>query len=223
MSLLNSLRTNVMYRSRAGKHEHFYRLCQKGMTVLDVGVEPETQPELSDLPARNYFLKTFRYSPECYTGLGVKDLSGMDRVFPGKRFVQYPGGRFPFRDREFDWVFSNAVIEHVGDGSAQRLFLDEMVRVGRNVFFTTPNLGFPIETHTCVPLLHWCGDRFFEWYKKCRPSFADESIRLFSYRRLRRLLEASPAARYAIYRNRFLGLTMTFTVIVTPAPGATAS
>jgi ubiquinone/menaquinone biosynthesis C-methylase UbiE len=53
----------------------------------------------------------------------------MEVLFPGKRFVQYAGGRFPFSNKTFDWVFSNAVIEHVGDENAQLLFLNEMMRV----------------------------------------------------------------------------------------------
>jgi len=92
----------------------------------------------------NYFLKTFRYGSEHYTGLGIQDLSNMGNLYPGKTFVAYPGGRFPFEDNEFDWVFSNAVIEHVGDDADQVMFVNEMLRVARNVFFTTPNKYFPV-------------------------------------------------------------------------------
>ena len=131
---------------------HFYSLFKEGESVLDVGVSPESKKAL---PARNYFLKNYRYNHGTYTGLGVRDLTGMENLFPGKRFVQYPGGKFPFSDKEFDWVFSNAVIEHVGDDCAQLLFLNEMMRVANNVFFTTPNKYFPIESHTNVFFLHW--------------------------------------------------------------------
>ena len=121
----------VMKKSRVEKLTHFYSLYNEGMTVLDVGVSSESKTGMS---ARNYFLKNFKYDSKYYTGLGVQDLSQMSNLFPGKHFVQYQGGRFPFEDNEFDWVFSNAVIEHVGDDEAQLLFINEMLRVAKNVF-----------------------------------------------------------------------------------------
>jgi len=124
------------------------------MTVLDVGVASEAA---EGMPARNYFLKTFRYAPPCYTGLGIDDLDGMDACSPGNGSSDTRAEGFPFSDREFDWVFSNAVIEHVGDDRAQLAFLNEMVRVAKHVFFTTPNQFFPIELHTGALLLHWSG------------------------------------------------------------------
>ena len=65
----------------------------------------------------------------------------------------------PFADGSFDVVFSNAVIEHVGDIDRQRLFVAEALRVGRRVFLTTPNRWFPIEVHTRLPLVHWLPER----------------------------------------------------------------
>ncbi len=70
----------------------------------------------------------------------MQDLSDMNNLFPDKRFVTYQGGKFPFDDDEFDWVFSNVVIEHVGNDEALLMFINEMLRVAKNVFFTTPNL-----------------------------------------------------------------------------------
>ena len=72
----------------------------------------------------------------------------------------------PFPDQSFDVVFSNAVIEHVGDVERQRQFVAEALRVGRRVFVTTPNRWFPIEVHTRLPLVHWLpkggSDRAYE-------------------------------------------------------------
>ena len=161
---------------------------------------------------RNYFLKSYRYDPETYIGLGVQDLTGMDELFPGKRFVQYPGGKFPFSDKAFDWVFSNAVVEHVGDDSAQILFINEMMRVAKNVFFTTPNKYFPIESHTNVIFLHWNNALFYNRCKKYYPWANRDSLYLLSFRRMRRLLETSNATSISLYKNRFVGIPMTFTV-----------
>ena len=64
----------------------------------------------------------------------------------------------PFADGEFDIVFSNAVIEHVGGREQQRRFVEESLRVAQRAFVTTPNRWFPVEVHTRLPLVHWLPD-----------------------------------------------------------------
>lgn len=145
MSIIMEAKKKMMEVSRKKKLQHFYSMFKEGESALDVGVSAESA---EGLPALNYFLKNYRNAPETYTGIGIQNLTGMEDLFPGKRFVQYPGGKFPFSDKQFDWVFSNAVIEHVGD--ARLLFLNEMMRVADKVFFTTPNKYFPVESHTNV-------------------------------------------------------------------------
>lgn len=61
----------------------------------------------------------------------------------------------PFRDKEFDIVFSNSVIEHVPNRFWQRDFADEVARVGRRYYVQTPNYRFPIEPHLLAPFVHW--------------------------------------------------------------------
>lgn len=58
--------------------------------------------------------------------------------YPEMKFVQYSGGVFPFEDKQFEWSYSNAVIEHVGDLSAKIEFINEMNRVSKNVFLQRP-------------------------------------------------------------------------------------
>lgn len=58
-----------------------------------------------------------------------------------------------FADNEFDVVFSNSVIEHVGDYQAQREMAKEVIRVGQRYFVQTPNFYFPVEAHVMIPFL----------------------------------------------------------------------
>lgn len=67
----------------------------------------------------------------------------------------------PFCDGSFDWVFSNAVIEHVGGPERQFRFAEEIRRVARKGYFVaTPDRHFPIDPHTLLPFYqflspHW--------------------------------------------------------------------
>lgn len=93
-------------------------------------------------------------------------------------YVVADGRALPFPDRSFDLVFSNAVIEHVGGEVEQRQFVAEHARVGRTWALTTPNLWFPVESHTRVVLWHW-----FPSWRSSRPEFT----RLLSLRDLRQM------------------------------------
>jgi hypothetical protein len=60
-----------------------------------------------------------------------------------------------FGNGEFDVVFSNSVIEHVGSFSDQKKMADEIRRVGKKYFVQTPNFYFPIEPHFLFPFFQF--------------------------------------------------------------------
>lgn len=70
------------------------------------------------------------------------------------KFVKGNGTRLQFPDAEFDLVFSNSVIEHVGNLELQKAFASEMLRCGREIYFQTPNKWFFVEPHLIAPFLH---------------------------------------------------------------------
>lgn len=118
--------------------------------VLDVGVTSDERFRES-----NYFEQMYPH-PENLTCVGTEDGSHLAQRYPGLSYRQVrPGDPLPFRDAEFDIVFSNAVLEHVGSRRAQAAFARELCRVGRSFFITTPNRWFPVEHHTGLPLLHY--------------------------------------------------------------------
>lgn len=125
-----------------------------------------------------------------------------------------------FQTKEFDVVFSNSVIEHVGIYADQALMAQEIQRVGKRYFVQTPNFYFPIEPHFVFPLFHWLpmGLRVWlvthfslGWYGKfdsvVRAKQEVESIRLLTERRFRYLFPGSH-----LFRERFLGITKSFVV-----------
>ncbi len=127
--------------------------------------------------------------------------------------------RLPLADRSFDIVFSNSVIEHVGDIAAQQHFANEVRRVGSAYWIQTPNYFFPIEQHLWTPCIHWLPalwqrilvPRFTLWGLVTR---ADKAQRDFFFRHFLedvRLLRKSELHRLfpdaTIESERLAGLT----------------
>ena len=196
----------VMERSRRSKLEQFYSRYRGG-AVLDVGVSGRDWSSME-----NFFLKSFTGNDRDYTALGIEELSELAARYPGRTFVQYPGGRFPFRNGEFEWVYANAVIEHVGTRREQVAFLDEMLRVARNVFFTTPNRWFPVESHTNVIFLHFWPYMFYRWCARRGLYWNPNTLNLLGQADLQQILANSRAADVEIMRNTVAGMTMTFSI-----------
>jgi SAM-dependent methyltransferase len=129
--------------------------------VLDVGADEVGFGGAggeSGCSTHNFFEEHYPW-PGQVTALGLHDGSSFRLRYPTVTYVQGDACALPFADGAFDVVFSNAVIEHVGDRERQRAFVREALRVGNRVFLTTPNRWFPIEVHTRLPLVHWLPDR----------------------------------------------------------------
>lgn len=134
---------------------------QRQDTVLDIGVTSDRTYSHS-----NYFEYSYSYKDRI-TACGIDDAKFLEEMYPGLRFVHADGRNLPFADREFDYVHSSAVLEHVGDSEKQTAFLREAWRVTRKgLFVTTPNRWFPVEFHTVMPFAHWFPACIFR--KLCR-------------------------------------------------------
>lgn len=120
--------------------------------VLDIGGTPDNWRLLPVQP-RLVLLNTPR---------AKADLSGAAEWIAGD------GRRLPFRDEAFDVVFSNSVIEHVGDRESQRRFALEVMRTGKAYWVQTPNRGFPLEQHLLTPVIHWLPRA---WQRALAPRF----------------------------------------------------
>ena len=124
-------------------------------TIVDVGVGDtgfSTEPGVA--LSHNFFEAMYPW-PEQITAVSDVPLPNFAQEFPEIATVTASGTNLPFEDDSFDIAFSNAVLEHVGGREEQRRFVNELCRVARRVFVSTPNRRFPVEVHTLMPFLHW--------------------------------------------------------------------
>lgn len=162
----------------------------------------------------NFLVKHYPYRSKI-TALGIGDVSIFEKRYPDVSVVSYDGKIFPFKDKQFDNTHSNAVIEHVGAFDKQLLFLKEMARVANSGMLTTPNRYFPIEMHTKVPILHWMRKKYFDGFLKLigEKWATGDYMNLLTEKDLRLLVESAGINNHRIIRNRFMGLTMTLTLL----------
>lgn len=125
-----------------------------------------------------------------------------------------------FPDRAFDVVFSNSLIEHVGDYEAQLTVADEIMRIGKKYFVQTPNFYFPVEPHFVFPCFQflplrvklWLVTNFaLGWRKKAtNTNQAMQLVNSINLLRKQQLIELFPGA--TIFEEKFWGLTKSFIV-----------
>lgn len=158
------LADRISLRSRRRKFALFMKTMAptEETAVLDIGVDDfafgsRGAGESSGCGTLNFFEELYPW-PERITALGLHAGTAFRESYPRARYVQGDALDLPFADGEFDVVFSNAVIEHVGGRDEQRRFVQEALRVSRRAFVTTPNRWFPVEVHTRLPLVHWLPD-----------------------------------------------------------------
>ena len=115
---------------------------QPNWKVLDLGVDGSSEQAYLHFFEFNYPYK------ENITAAGLEDPALFNTIYPKIEYVKLRRGEpLPFPDASFDMVFCNAVVEHVGNRVRQEEFLNEIFRVGKNAFVTTPNRWYPVEQH----------------------------------------------------------------------------
>ncbi|MBI5870707.1 MAG: methyltransferase domain-containing protein [Actinobacteria bacterium] len=202
---------SVAARCRAGRHALFRSLIEskpKPLKILDLG------------GTQNFWETTGLLNPEAndITLLNVMPIA-VDK--PGFRSMVGDARSMPeFENGEFDVVFSNSVIEHVGTYDDQRSMAREIKRVGHSYFVQTPNRYFPIEPHTVFPLFQflpiairaWLLNHFsLGWFEKIgdreQARELAKSIRLLTGKEFADLF---PDATFE--KESFLGMTKSFIV-----------
>jgi trans-aconitate methyltransferase len=212
MPWIEQIAYTVSHKSREKKFRLFLAAVKPlpQETILDIGVN-NTEYSESD----NYLEKHYPY-PQHITVVSKEGLDAFTKRYPQIKAVMADGRSLPFPDNAFDISYSNAVIEHVGNREDQKHFLQELVRVAKRGYLTTPNKHFPIEVHTRIPLLHLLlSKKYFDVFLKKigRGWAADNYMNLLSQSELETLLKEAGIQNYTLLKNRFFGFTMTFTVI----------
>lgn len=206
------LATQISAKNRKQKYDLFLRKIKplKEDRILDIGVN-----NIEYSYVDNFLEKNYPYLSQI-TALGIDDNAAFKERYPEVKSIIYDGKIFPFEDQQFDIGWSNAVLEHVGDETAQILFLKEIKRTCKRIYLTTPNRYFPFEVHTRYPLIHWLPKRTFDSIisHTSKKWAAGDYMNLLSRKKLEYLLHKADIVDYEIHKNRFLGFTMDFSVIV---------
>ncbi len=123
-----------------------------------------------------------------------------------------------FKDKSFDLVFSNSVIEHLYTWENQEKMAKEIIRVGKKYFVQTPNRHFFIEAHYVLPYAQYMPkkltyflltktkiSRGMKWTPEQANQYLEE-IRLLSIGEMKQLF---PNAK--MYKEKLAGLTKSVT------------
>ena len=196
-------------RNRKKKFELAQSLIKPNDTIIDIGVDPWLGGNT------NYFEKWFNL-PNQLTCLGVNsDFSQFRQEFPNFKLIEFNGTDFPMFERKFDFAFSNAVIEHVGDKDKQVLWLTEVAKICNTLLITTPNRWLPFETHSMTFFFHWFPEkvRNFFYRKIGKSQFTDDYMWLLGEKEFKRIINEAGFEIISFYKNRFLFFTIDFVAI----------
>lgn len=152
--------SNLSYIVRSDQFKIFKKttLPQENSTVLDVGTTPN-----ETLRDSNLFEQIYPHKKNI-TAASVEDCGTLVKKYGLKKFVLLqPGKKLPFPDKSFDIATAWATLEHVGNYTEQKKFVEELCRVGKKVFITTPYKFCIYEPHTNMFFLHWLPN---SWYRK---------------------------------------------------------
>jgi len=172
-----------------------------------------------DVGGTEYFWRNVHFVPESETSIVLLNLYKIEVNVPWITSVVGNGMDLSrYADREFDVVFSNSVIEHLGTWENQQKMASEIRRVGKHYFVQTPNVYFPIEPHFLFPFFHFLPESYKIWIirnfdtgwfdripDRKTAEAAVREIRLLSKKELKYLFPES-----TIYCEKVLGMTKSF-------------
>ena len=205
----------LLVRIRQGVYEVFTSafVPTAADSILDIGISEDNHA------SSNYLEKTYPH-PGAIIGLSIEPYPSLRARHPELVLLCGDGRALPLKTGAVDYVYSHAVIEHVGSRANQAKFLAEALRVARKgVLITTPNRWHPVETHTGLPFLHYFPTpiwrRLYQLLGKDMYA-QEETLNLFSPRALRQLVSGREihAGRFELHKIRWLGLPSNLVLVI---------
>ncbi|MBA4406633.1 methyltransferase type 11 [bacterium] len=112
--------------------------------------------KILDVGGSSYFWDEIRNSFKKSYQLVIVNLSKEEIGIGEYQKIVGDGKTLSFiKDKSFDIVVSNSVMEHLGTFNQQREMAENIKRVGRYYFIQTPAFIFPFEPHFLFPFFHW--------------------------------------------------------------------
>lgn len=174
--------TSLSAAFRRKRFQLFLELIEifpRPVSILDVGGEPRFWEVMGLAGHPDYHIVLFNQTFFAVNQPNLRSVVG-DAADLGQ-----------FAKREFQAVFSNSVIEHLGTHERQQRMAAEVQRVGERYFVQTPNRHFPLEPHFLLPLFQYYPLRMqialvqrfnLGWY--LRVADREQAIRLIQSHRL---------------------------------------
>lgn len=208
--MLRYLRVSTFYkflgpyseRVRRARMAEFIRIVdpKPGMRILDIGGTPEIWRYV-DVPLKITLLN-LEHDPR------KKSASHHDY-----KFVTGDACEDGIPEGQYDLVFSNSVIEHVGDWERQSAFARNVTRGSSNYWVQTPAKWFPIEAHTGMPFWWFYPERLraklIRRWKNKLPAWTEmiEGTRLVELQALQSLFPGGD-----ILVERSMGIVKSYTI-----------
>lgn len=123
-----------------------------------------------------------------YIGIDFVD----ERKVKNFHFLRCNAVAIPFKNKIFDIVICNHVIEHVGDNNKQDKLLNEIYRLLKDdgiCYITSPNKLWPIEPHLKLPFLSLLPRKIADAYVKAAGKGAHYDIYPMTYIKFKRKLD----------------------------------
>jgi hypothetical protein len=144
LDLITDLPRPVRILDVGGAEPYWASLLPDAAGTSDTAGSPSEGAEpMNDLSAGELQVTMVNLHPQETTLPNVRavtgsalDLSGFDRS-------------------DYDVIFSNSVIEHLGSLDKQRRMASEVLRMDLRYFVQTPNCYFPVEPHFLLPLFQF--------------------------------------------------------------------
>jgi len=187
-----------IYKSFGGKH----------VNILDIGGTVNFWEQMN-FTSEHCTITLLNPEPETSPYPGIVPAAGRAEELQG------------YKENQFDIVFSNSVIEHLGTFENQRLMAEEVKRLAPVYFIQTPAYEFPIEPHFLFPGFHYMPRRGriflteqfnLGWYKKAA-SRKEAEERVDEIRLLKKSEMQTLFSDAEITEEKFLGLTKSYTAV----------